>query len=446
MTYLSAAEDHSYFFDSELQGVVNDFERALAGKSHHLWLFPDATLKSNRIPTGMAYLAPESEAILFPHLLRDPGCGFLSFRVNLDYIPDANWRHVVGECLNSWLRERKSASINITEALYSGMSIFDMPGAYPVDREQVQLTAAEQQALENDLLHVTNSVEIRQIAECQDPIALRQMALGAETLVGFIHSGSRAFPQILHQRFTAEIADYAKQQSLFTDDQIKRGIYGIPLTSALGQRYRHWIHAAMNYCQVNRYLIYLKLKAFMAEKFDAQLELLNDTVHAGLVAVNYQQQSLWAQIRGVQTAPSYGESELGIIAGQRETMATLVAPGVNRAEYAGLYSHGASYQYQSDHDYASEFSAQQRDDLINAAKTAYCNADSKRDTCLAYSDNLLRAVKHFNDIGLVKPIAYLKPYITLQSSWLMTVETELETELGINKLQQKMNEDRNYDA
>src|SRR5579872_5426119 len=94
--YHQDPKDRDILFDDRFRQVVTAMAR-VSGETATVDVFSDATLKKNKLPTGVAITTPKQNAILLPNLLRDPGCGFLSFSVCYEKTPEPHWHERVGE-------------------------------------------------------------------------------------------------------------------------------------------------------------------------------------------------------------------------------------------------------------------------------------------------------------------------------------------------------------
>ena len=86
MIFHSEYKMHNYYYSSCIDEIGIKLGKLLA-KSDKIHVFPDATLKSNNFPNGIAIYSLLNETTLIPSLLRDPGCGFLTFKIHT-YNPD----------------------------------------------------------------------------------------------------------------------------------------------------------------------------------------------------------------------------------------------------------------------------------------------------------------------------------------------------------------------
>lgn len=427
VTYFADKEQFPFFFTNDLLNVVNDLSDTL-DKDTHIQVFADAMVKPNGLPTGTLISANADNAMLFPLLLRDPGCGYLIFKMKFIEKTNSDWHSIAGQLLDELVNKKlttsqaSSQSLKMSNVIERGIHTIDLEISdinrfadlpLPVDTTLVNPTREELDFLSKGFKELTNTIEIRKVTESNHNQDLAKFDLEKEDMIGFIHTGSHAFPQLLAERFVYRIIEYADQNHLFPVDQMKKGIFGVPLNTNLGREYAHWLQAAMNYVVTSRYLLYQDVKKQLEANFPCRLTLLKDSIHAGLFINTTNDKTIVYCTRGVQKM-----SELNLVAGQRETVAALVIPGEKAQDFDNLLAHGTSYHIQANHDYAENFNDKDSNKYQDLAKNAFYNSQPKYEECLPYTYNLLASLKYMERIGLTKATTLLTPLINIQSEWL----------------------------
>lgn len=371
---------------------------------------PDAVLKTNRVPTGIAVSAPEEEALLMPHLLRDPGCGFLSFRLNWQETPPADWDAQCAALLEDKIIQHKQHDYvkaffdrrNLNDILLNGIQALNLPvdvlekfnhTKFTVLKQSLTIADEEKQILLDDFLTLTNTIEFKKIK-------------GAEDVFGFMHCGSLKFPSVLADRFQKKIYEYSLFQTDQSNEAIDLGLYGVPYYSVLGQQYFDWIHAAMNYALVNRYTLFALMKDILEQHFPCTLQLESDLIHAGVFVENGKMIST----RGSQQLKT---GQCALIAGQRETNAVWV-----QAKKDCVLPHGTSYQQKDQAFYDTHFSEDEKQIFIKRAKQCVYNSTPDFEQCIAHTFNLEKSMRWFYNNDSLEAVSILEPLINLQSAWL----------------------------
>ncbi len=424
--YMIENEYAPHYFPLELTSAVDKLGDYLKNTSAKIVVYPDAVVKRNGFPNGTALIMPVSETILIPSLLRDPGCGYLTFKVNLppNYGKDAV--HTLGNRLNSLINEdllsgekqqRIFQKLSLADIFYDGIHCLKIPKEdetgffnhkFDVDPIAVKISADESKLLENDLMHLTNTVEIRK---------------NKNEYIGFIHSGCHYFPYLLIKKFLYLICQYAHKNQLASLAQIKNDYFGVPLHSELGQNYFQWIKAAMNYAVVSRYLIFTHIKTMLQTEFDIEISLLNDITHAGIFDCKDKNQLYTVSTRGVQ--PLYNPTNkmlrhpFRLVAGQKESIALLVEGVSSHESTENWIQHGTSYQIPTSDQLSHFFTSEMAEAYIHDAFNSYCNTDLDANLSLVYSFNTLVAQTYQSRIGLIKPLAILTPLINIHGKALI---------------------------
>lgn len=427
-TYFAEPELHDFFFTEELKAVVGRLREALP-KEIAISLYSDATLKTNRLPTGIVCRAQSRNAILLPFILRDPGCGFLMFKISTPQLSSL-WQEKVGILLNNLqqlqrLNQYKNeilTNYGLSNILQKGLAGFNDLNTnsfrhvnFPTNIDQV-LTSQEIRFLEKDFMSLTNTIEIRKIITVNDNKLLQHQGINPRDFIGFIHTGSHAFPKILGERFVPKICQYAHQTGLFSIDEISQGILGVPLNSELGHEYKNWLQAAMNYALVSRYGMYLVIKKILERVIDGEVTLLDDNIHAGLFTDSLSDETYIT--RGVQHISS---DRLTLLAGQRETAAALIV-GTRDKNTTELVGHGTGYIIKNNFDYDATFQRECIEQQLAHAKNTFYNTTPNFSETIPYTFNLQRSLEFYQQYGLARTVALLSPFINIQSRGSYDVE------------------------
>lgn len=424
--YFATEQQKPFFFTEQLHKVVDHLAR-VAGDKTHIWVYPDAYVKSNGLPSGTVTFSSPQDALLFPFLLRDPGCGYLLFKLEFTAPVSADWHHAAGQLLEALVttgisKIKQTLSLDLNKILHQGLHAFKDTVTssnftninFPVT-DSLTLTPNEIEQLYEDFMVLTNTVEIRSLVKSYDQQILATNKIDNNTLIGFIHSGSDLFPSILAKRFVYNIAEYADVNHIATLEDIKQGIFGVHLNSSLGIEYYQWLQAAMNYALCSRYQLFQAVKKTLETQFPCQITLLQDNVHAGIFEkTTADNQHIVYSTRGVQNLTP----DLNLLAGQRETPAALVTAGSKAQLHHNFFAHGTSYQIRDDHEYVNYFNEQVANEFLYFSRNAFYNTQANENDCLPFTFNLLDSMNYFQQIGLAQPVALLAPLINIQSSCL----------------------------
>jgi len=434
--YFCSSDQMPFFFTNELTNTVEYLADKL-GEKAQVWVYPDANIKPNGLPTGISCASPADETILLPFVLRDPGCGYLVFKLRFIEQPPTDWKNSLGQLLSNFVENKtlskgaqKSKSLDINAMLTQGIHALTTQSSeidkfhdavFPIGAESIQLTSDESALLHDGFLDVTNTIEIRALhSTSSSPNDLSSYGIETDDYIGFIHTGSEAFPKVLAERFVYDIAEYADLNGLFTLDEIKKGIFGVPSATPLGKEYEMWLRAAMNYALANRYAVYLAMKQEIEAHLPCRLTMINDNVHAGLFNKTVGAESINYSVRGVQRL----SSGLNLLAGQRESIAALVVAGSESKSYQNLICHGTSYHIRQDYDYKAEFSPQDSSAYHQLAEDTFYNTEPQLDECIPYTYNLLQQLHYFKEAGLCETAVTLEPLINIHGSLLKANEAK----------------------
>lgn len=423
----------AHMFPAGIQHTISLLHEFI-GDTHQVAVFPDAARKKFGLPCGLALISKLDDAVLMPSHLRDPGCGYILFRIDAalgdlkslqSNIGKELSELVDGKLKNSSLLNKQFPSIKvIPKIIAQGLKVFpDLANEenkfghtnFVVDQTVCQLSKLEQFQLYYDLLSVTNTVEVRTII---NPNNAEQ---SPDHLIGFIHTGSDSFPRILAKRFIQKVLDYTEDQQSATAEMHAEGIQGVPLQHELGYEYYQWLKAAMNFSLVNRYCTFLEIKKSLEASLPCSIKILSDNIHAGVLEETIQNNTILKSLRGVQNLNlNVNSARPTLIAGQRETIAALAEPALFHASSYDLIAHGTGYEINSKCQYSQCFTDAEIVNYQNFAKQCYYNTDPELDKCLPYTYNLLKMLSYFEQEQIAQTTALLAPFINIQSAAIRT--------------------------
>jgi hypothetical protein len=379
---------------------------ALLGDTTEVLAFPDAADEQWGIPTGVLLRAAAADALLFPAMLRDPGCGFLVFRLEADGF--------------------QTAQSDLCRALAAGAETFQDPeaGLDCLSRLALPVDEAEKGSIVDGFGSIINTLEIRSAYASASP----QFPDGS--LIGFIHGGCEGLVAVLEQRFGLPAAAYTLEHGLFPDEAVEQGFFAFPYASPEGQAYVQWLQAGMQLSRQSRLCAFRALSALM-RAFDPnfQLHFLWDTVHSGIEI----QAGEVITYRGAQRT-----GQMALVAGHRETSACIVLPGTAAAlggadakgsadalgggarEDRGaiisqFISHGTPFIEVAETTTAASEAACPLDlPALRRAARASGNTPKNYHTVAPLEDALRRYIQQASADGIVTPAAWLAPAINIQ--------------------------------
>lgn len=377
-----------YFYDDRVRETVTQLQRFLIA-NHHVHLFQEATIKNNKLPNGILIESSVNQTMLMPAILRDPGCGFILFRINQvssSQLPLLS-SHIMAFCKQL---EKSTPSLQdfLLEAMQYGTSFLKTGQYFPVDLESI-FYEIELDQLSADLSQITNSLEIRKIDSSGSSEFI--------DLLGFIHSGSEYFPQLIHSKWFQIAADYSYRNKWSSIDDINNGFYGIPDTLDEAREYQQWILAAMNYCSFKRSWLCEQLQQYLQEHMQIEVSLVNDRCHAGLFLVEKDNKEYFLQSRGVQLVKN--DQSPYLIAGQRESVSWLVQNKKDNYPFDYL-GHGISYQSDDSRDYKQLLGESLSGECIHHLHQICANTPLESEKCLAYTFNALVQKNYLNASNL----------------------------------------------
>lgn len=414
----------SYFFTQKLTAYVCELK--FLGDSHRIELFPDAVFKSNRFPTGIAIRAPKPQARLQSLHLRDPGCGFLLFKLEGECLSTQAERELIAGNLTELVSQLDKPSGIAPEMLKSilsqGIQAFDLPvedqekhidECFDVDVAALGLSDEEQDFLSRDFGRITNTLELRRVTGNQFE---QDFGLKEGDVLGFIHSGCIKFPSLLVKHFEEKMINQSVIDSGFDLSLIDRGHQGACYDSSLGNDYVNFLHAAMNFAIASRYQAFLAVRDFFHQQASVPITLINDSTHAGIYEIDDEILALRGVQRSAQTAHPF--SRLRLIAGESHSVASLVALPSNSQDF--LLPHGIGYQTPAESvlsEYFNEAAIQQIQ--TRAAQTA---SNVSPEFCpVVNTFNLKYQMDYFIHKFQLEYNGLLEPLVTIQSPALLAL-------------------------
>ena len=386
--YYSVPSLHQYFYSEDVEHIINDLGEFL-GLPHQLHIFPDATIKKNKIPNGVLIKSKRQDTLLMPSILRDPGCGFLLFKLHsFPHNSISLISQSVLEFCNKLEQQVPKISDELAESLIYGVSninkhnnFFSHTG-FPIDLGAFY-TDLNIRELSADLSQITNTLELKIPTEGD----CLKSPKNPDSLIGLIHTGSEYFPKIIIQEWFKIAAEHTYFNQLASVSQINQGLYGLPASGEFGYAYQQCLKSAMNYCLYKRWWIFNQLRDFLQSRMSIKVSLINDHIHAGLFEIIENETVHLIQTRGVQLL--HDKNFPYLMAGQRESISYLISIDEQKSFHIPEYlCHGTSYQFNEQLDYvallgvhASKFYNKQLDKI-------QANSTLEKDKCLAYNYNI----------------------------------------------------------
>lgn len=385
--YHSALDFHSYFYHQDVCQAIQNIDRFL-DTEHEIHIFPEATIKHNQSPNGILLQSLQNQTILLPSMLRDPGCGFLLFKLIPTSAP------VLSELAKKVLEfshhlEQQTSSLAHNQIL---TGIFH-------DIDQYELMQLDPRCLAEDLNQISNSLELKISSD------LHQLDLW-----GCLHTGSEYFALTIQQRFFTLLWQQCVKDGLASKEEILRtGLYGIRAHTDVADSYRQWIHAAMNFCVFKRTYLFELLKETLEKDGEYHLQLIHDHCHAGLFTVHHNNQSYFLQTRGVQIIDS--KPQFYVLAGQRESRSYLLKTK-HTTQNLPYIGHGTSYRVDKKLSYSFLLGKEQSDKSLQRLKKIWANTSLDKKSCLAYEYNIHLQQEYLSqfDVELVS----LLPFVNYQ--------------------------------
>jgi hypothetical protein len=105
--YFCDVETFNLFITQQVKEIVELIYKEL-GERVYIGVYPDTAYENWGIPSGLALISDHCDTFLFPTFLRDPGCGFLLFKVEFSGGVEGRWHHRAGEILNTLIRRNSN--------------------------------------------------------------------------------------------------------------------------------------------------------------------------------------------------------------------------------------------------------------------------------------------------------------------------------------------------
>lgn len=407
-------EQQSYFYRPELWDTGRHIMTFLSD-AHDVHLFPEATLKMNKIPNGLLVRSKKLQTLLMPAILRDPGCGFLIFRLhNLRGEPtQAIAKTLLQFCQHLEMDEAYFSLSHWRDVLCQGVDQYSA-GKEPFSNTRFDLDPdalyleLDKDELNRDLTRVSNTIELKTYAPASEK------SQEAEELLGFIHTGSEYFPAVLHEEWASFAATFCYMHQLASDEQIAQGLFGIPADDEKGYQYQQALKAAMNYCLFKRYWLFHQLRDFLAERFNIMSAIMSDHCHAGLFEVKENNGDYLLQSRGVQLLSHPHLPYL--IAGQKESESYLFNTNATTLAYCG---HGTSYAFDAAKNYGQLLGQQDALHCLRQLQHVIANTGIETEKCLPYTYNIRQQKQYLEQFNL--KFIRLYPLFNYQGPYLRSV-------------------------
>lgn len=405
----SHASLNDYFYSKEVLLYATKLKSFLKDP-HEIHLFPEATIKKNKVPNGILIESPKAETFFMASVLRDPGCGFLSFSCDLD----AHKLKEVKEAVNYFFHNLEESQQNSTKSfrrsLKEGISFLPEAKRYFNDScfSSTDLFSSfdhsRMESLALDLTQITNTLEAR-IVENEVP------SNNNAQLIGFIHTGSEFFAQELHRRWFYPAADFTYKSGLASVKLVNEGYYGFFASTELGEEYLSWIRSAMNFCLYKRWWLFEQLRHFILAEVGEVFVPLSDRCHAGIFEET--NRNTFMQSRGIQLIQNHNLPF--IIAGHRESEAYLfvIPPSEQALSFVG---HGTSYMVDNSFNYSEllgQHFVNQYNGFINDITA---NTPLDRENSLALNFNAIKQKEWLQQFDV--RITPLQPWLNLHGRYL----------------------------
>ncbi len=422
--YHSELEMNNYYYSSRIDEVGMKLSKLLT-QNEKIHFFPDATLKSNKFPNGIAIYSPFHEATLIPFLLRDPGCGFLIFKIHTN---DVDYDEVLKSKLHEFgvkletnkfdvLHPHLEIKSFLESIIYYGLREIDLScrdrfdkTQFALDQSCINISDDDFASLYNELNNITNTIEIKKIIDFNIPHHLKNNFLKSGDIIGFIHSGTDLFPKIIDQLFFQKIADYSYLNGMATVEEINSGLYGVPLANEIGYAHYQWVKAAMNYCLYKRWSLFNVFAKFIKHNLNLEVEMLNDRIHAGAFQKKINGQEMLIQTRGVQEFSNSNEKNKNyyLLAGQRETISFILTPNTKIQDSIDI-GHGTSYAIDNSYNYTQLLGEENAQAYVSMCDKISSNTNLQKQTCLAHTYNIISQLKYLIDQNYCSSVSCLMP-------------------------------------
>ena len=225
-------------YDQKALARIERLSRYL-GEAVEITVYPDAADEEWGIPTGVLMRASQENALLFPAMLRDPGCGFLVFR--LEYGSLCEIHPDLCGLLSDWAETFQDRAT----------------GARTLSHLDLPLDEDEKERIVEGFGSIINTLEIRRAYDSASPVITNG------DLLGFLHGGCEGFTGVLEQRFGVPAANFTLERCLLPDEVVAQGFFAFPYASAEGQEYARWLQAGMELSRKSRLCSFGALAQFL---------------------------------------------------------------------------------------------------------------------------------------------------------------------------------------
>jgi len=313
-------------------------------------------LSVGRVPNGMALFCTNR---IYPHLIgSDIGCGMALFETKI-----------------------KAKKIK-TERFYKYLSKLDSLDAIEVESDVSGYNLGS-------IGKGNHFAELHRINHVHDSRLFDELGLSIESLYTLVHSGSRAFGQIVFDRVSGK---YDPTQ-------------GMESSSNEAQEYLASHHQAISYAKQSRAVIAKKL--LKAIKIGDRPSLVSDTAHNSII--KYKQG--WLHRKGA-TPTDQGAV---IIAGSRGSLSYLVMPSSDTTLSNYSLAHGAGRKWERSSAQAKLKNRYTKSDLLTTAIGSRVICEDKKllyeEASEAYK-NIDIVIDDLVEAGLATIIASFKPILT----------------------------------
>ena len=312
------------------------------------------------VPNGVAILAEDR---IYPHLIGgDIGCGMSLFEVGI--------------------KRKKIKAERFVKYLSRLESLDDVE-------------------LENERLgyHLgsigkgNHFAELHLVNEVKDAEIFEALGMNEESLYVLIHSGSRAFGQIV---FDSVAGSYNPNE-------------GIDANSAKGKEYLQKHNLAIQYAKQSR--VEIAQRMIKAIKINSEIKEVSDTAHNSIL----KHDKLWLHRKGATPT----DSGAVIIAGSRGSLSYLVMPTNDTANSNYSLAHGAGKKWERS---SAEAKLRNRYSKANLARTPIGSRVICSDSKLLYEEapqvykNIDVVIDDLVEAGLATIIASFRPILTYKDA------------------------------
>ncbi|PFE15002.1 RtcB family protein [Bacillus cereus] len=331
-------------------------------------IFPDAYIKRWGFPSGITIIS-EEDGLVFPAAAPDLGCGFRIIKTNLDIhtFNDDLAKEILIQLedmagVDSKIRMKKVANLDKERIFSQGvLYLLEMGIGSQEDLEKIQgistnkskkLHISEKDKdllIENFGICAGHFLEVRYVTDIFNKTVGSKLNLSVGQIIIIIHSSSYVGKEIILENYYRPAIEFMLSKKLVSNEQLNRGIFGLPIKSELGKAYIEASNALVEYSYASRhfaqYLVNEVLNNVFGDK--VEFELISDICHS---KIEYLDNGDVLHGRGVQkiypighanTLPYYSDTgDVALLAGQKGTESHLIIPTSQIKETSYLCSHG----------------------------------------------------------------------------------------------------------